>query len=435
MGTPFEYFLMEASERLERLSSGLMELEHAVDNADLLSDLFRDAHSLKGAAGISGLPDVSAICHRMEDRLCEVRDGAEAVTPELIDALLHTVDSLQELIASKSVDGMSDALTEQIISRLDKAAGTGGPKESEKSGPDAVKPEKTEEPLDIDIAKPSQKLGLDTVRIHVASLETLANATGELLVAGDRLRQRHMALRELNQFIRDKASRYQNDRFAADVCKPVAEKVRSILDDFTGDLAVVEPLVADIHELALDTRMLPVSTLFDRLARFVRDHCRQENKEAELVLEGTDTRVDRQVLAELYDPVTHLIRNALSHGIESIEERLRIGKPKAGVVLLKTLRHADRISIICEDDGRGIDEELVLKKAVSLGLVGEIESREMTAQQIRSLILDPGFSTAEMITDVSGRGCGHAGGRRSGGNVTRHPHHRIGNRQIHTASS
>ena len=415
MGTPFDYFLMEASERLERLSSGLMELERSVDNADLLSDLFRDAHSLKGAAGISGLPDVSAICHRMEDMLSEVRDGSEVVTPELIDALLNTVDSLQELIASRSVEGSSDALAEQIIGRLDRVAETVGSGISENSQLKKARKEKLDEPLDSDIRKAVPKPGLDTVRIHVNSLETLANTTGELLVASDRLRQRQFALRELNQLIRDRAGEYQNDRFAAVVCGPVAEKIRSILDDFTSDLAVIEPLVTDIHELALDTRMLPVSTLFDRLARFVRDHCRQENKEAELLLEGADARVDRQVLAELYDPVTHLIRNALSHGIESTEERVRSGKPKAGVVLLKTFRHTDRISIICEDDGRGIDEELVLEKAVSLGLVGEVESQELSAQQIRSLILDPGFSTAEMITDVSGRGGGHAGGRRPGG--------------------
>jgi len=247
---------------------------------------------------------------------------------------------------------------------------------------------------------------LETVRLRVDMLEALANLTGELRVAGDRLHRRLDAARNVYSLVRSECDRYQDDQAVGKALQDIAAAARGLIDDFTSDVTTFDPLIAEIHEQVLATRMLPVSTLFDRLERFVRDYCRQEDKQAELHVEGADTRVDRHVLEQLRDPLIHLIRNALSHGIEPSDERRRLGKNVVGTVRLATSRRGDRIRITVEDDGGGINHQRILAKAVSTGIVTRAEAAELSTRQIEALILRPGFSTAELITDVSGRGVG-----------------------------
>jgi two-component system chemotaxis sensor kinase CheA len=474
MATPLSYFQIEAVERLERLSYGVMALERSPGDQTLIDDLFREAHSLKGAAGVSGLPDVSEICHRMEDLLSSVRDGSEQVSTLMIDALLAATDAVQRLVSASVEERDCDIVPADIIERLgnlesskEAVASTAfeeapasvpitehgrertraglphrGAGEEPEQGP---KPQcrtaaendsttqKTREHEGQPVAEtvqstagadtPSAVVGptpeggrptsvgapgsaTDTVRLRVDMLETLGNRTGELMVAGDRLRQRLGVVRELHSLVGSEHNRHHNDHKSQQLLKPIATIVHRLIDEFTTDLTVIEPLIAEIHEGVLDTRMLPLSVLFDKLPRFVRDYCRQENKQAELRVEGADTRVDRQVLEQLRDPMIHLIRNALSHGIESPQERKRCGKNPSGTVRLTTSRRGDWIRITCEDDGRGIDRQKVLAKAVAQGLITEAEAAKLPAGQVERLILHPGFSTTEMITDVSGRGVG-----------------------------
>ncbi len=475
MATPLDYFHMEAVERLERLSSGLMDLERSPSDESLIGDLFREAHSLKGAAGVSGLTDVSEVCHKMEDLLSGVRDGSEQVNALMIDALLAATDAVQKMVAASVEERDCDVVPADIIERLgnlessaaavaqaateDAAANKpitkdnpdgmeSGPKQAPKQECRAAakndstahgsreregQPEvagasiPSRGPVDGNRIQSGDKTGVsfgqsavadkppaagtptctaDTVRLRVDMLETLGNRTGELMVGGDRLRQRLGVVRELHGLVQREHNRYHDDPKVQQVLQPIATLVHRLIDDLTTDFTVIESLIAEIHEGVLDTRMLPLSVLFDQLPRFVRDYCRQENKLAELHVDGADTRVDRQVLEQLRDPMIHLIRNALSHGIESPEERKRCGKDPAGTVRLTTSRRGDRIRITCEDDGRGIDRRKVLAKAIAQDLITEAEAAELPAGQVERLILRPGFSTAEMITDVCGRGVG-----------------------------
>ncbi len=452
MATPFDYFQMEAVERLERLSSGLMALERSPSDESLIGDLFREAHSLKGAAGVSGLTDVSEVCHKMEDLLSGVRDGTEQVSALMIDALLAATDAVQKMVAAKVAERDCDIVPADIIERLGnvesskEAVASTAPEDAPagepitEDGPDEVEPEPEQESkpecrtavvhdstapgshehegqpkpesihptavADAPSTAEAPSSATDTVRLRVGMLESLGNRTGELMVAGDRLRQRLSVVRELHGLVRSEHSRHKDDQEVQQVLRPIATIVHRLIDEFTTDCTVIEPLIGEIHEGVLDMRMLPLSVLFDQLPRFVRDYCRQENKQAELHVEGADTRVDRQVLEQLRDPMIHLIRNALSHGIESPQERKQGGKSPAGTVRLTTSRRGDRIRITCEDDGRGIDRQKVLAKAIAQGLITEAEAAELTAGQVERLILRPGFSTAEMITDVSGRGVG-----------------------------
>ncbi|MHC4697516.1 MAG: hybrid sensor histidine kinase/response regulator [Planctomycetota bacterium] len=453
MAKAHEYFQMEATERLERLSSGLLALERSADDQTLISNLFREAHSLKGAAGVVGLPTISEICHKMEDLLSDIREGTEQASAEMVDALLAATDAVQDLVAVPMDTRDSDTVLALVMERLHDVkhsttpaaaaasaeAGSATPQaECAPAGPDsapelragaespvtvcedlaAEKPQKDTGPPAVDNPSATQAgdtepsltpvpaSGMDTVHLRVDMLESLADRAGELMVARDRLRQRLGAVREMHNLLRGKCGRPHSDPGIEEALRPIATTARSLVDDLTTDYTVLDPLIAEIHEQVLDTRMLPVGILFDKLQRFVRDYCRQENKQAELHIEGAETRVDRHVLEQLRDPMIHLIRNALSHGIEPSEVRKRLDKNPAGHVRLCTSRHGNRIRVTCEDDGRGIDHQRVLAKAVSTGLIAQDEASGLSTAQIEELTLRHGFSTADMITDVSGRGVG-----------------------------
>ncbi len=450
METFLECFHAEAVERLERLSSGLIALERSADDATLIDDLFREAHSLKGAASVTGLTDVAEICHKMEDLLSELRNGNERASPPLIDALLGATDAVQKMVAAKSEKRDCDVVPGAIVEKLDSVnaseselgadqpelgaglpefgAGLPTPPEHQTegllaSGRPAVQPcgsvRKPATAAEVEptgsVAEPAMAAerpatanssGSDTVRLRVDMLESLGDLTGELMVAGDRLQRRFAVVKELHNVVRSERKRHADNHSVHEALAPIATAVHKLIDDFSTDVTVIEPLISEIHEQVLDTRMLPLSDLFDQLPRFMRDYCRQENKQVELHVDGAETRVDRHVLEQLRDPILHLIRNCLAHGIESPEQRERLGKDPVGTVRLSTSRCGDRIRIICEDDGRGIDRQKVLAKAVSAGLVTETDAAELSDEEITGLISQPGFSTAEIITDVSGRGVG-----------------------------
>ncbi len=422
MTTPLDYFQMEAIERLERLSSGLMALEQSPEELDIIQDLFREAHSLKGAAGVTGLKDIAEICHRMEDLLSTVRDGTEKPGAAMIDVLLSATDAVLELVAAEVEDRDSDIVPARIVERLTEVRATGAADDVAQPPEAAAVPavesaaepvvEPAAEPLNAAVKAgptkdgPKQPAGLETVRLRVDMLEGLSNLTGELMVASDRLRQRLSAVKDLHRSVREVCGGDDGDTEHLRSLKSVSHATRSIFDDLTSDFTIFEPLIAEIHERVLDTRMLPASVLFDKLRRFVRDYCRQEDKQAELRIDGSDTRVDRQVLENLRDPMVHLIRNAVSHGIEPNDKRKACGKDPVGIVHLTISRHGERIRITCEDDGGGLNCERILAKGVAKGLVSEADAPSLSDRQIERLILEPGFSTAEMITDVSGRGVG-----------------------------
>ncbi len=469
-----EYFQMEAAERLERMGSGLLALEQAPSDRTLIVDLFREAHSLKGAAGVSGLTDVSEVCHKMEDLLSALRDGSREADGPIIDTLLSATDDVRRMVTAlgeqetceidphavierlsrvegekenqttaaapvpESIDADAPAETAQapsgpqapaaIVAAGADSAVAGGPAISKLSqSPAAPAPLPPRDDTDHSVrsddnlvapvedateASAADKrstdaeaspLSADTVRLRIDMLESIGNLTGELMVVGDRLSQHVAALQELRALVNRQRSQHPD---AHDLLNPISQGLRQLAESFGSDVATISPLISDVHEQVLDTRMLPLSVLFDSLPRFVRDSCRSAQKEATLSIDGADTRVDRQVLEQLRDPIVHLIRNAVAHGIESPDEREQLGKPRHGTIRLQSSRRGDRICITCEDDGGGIDRQRVLKKAIAAGLIGSDDAADLSDQQVYRLILEPGLSTAEMITDVCGRGVG-----------------------------
>ncbi|NBU73906.1 MAG: chemotaxis protein CheA [Planctomycetes bacterium] len=377
----FEEFRIEAQEHLTRVADGLVRLERC-EGAVLVEEvngLFRALHSIKGSAGFLGLRNVELVAHAAETLLDRVRKGQQQVSTSLIDLLLQVNDRLIALV--EDLEASNSADVSSILERLKQAL------ESNPSAiPEAPKPESTYQALPTLIQPAGQDekdpgshhhLLLDpdrgrTIRIPVAVADRLMTLASELVLV------RNQALKRLEP--RDAAERELVQRLST--------------------------VTSDIQRTVTSTRMQPVGTLFQRFPRVVREISRQLGKTIDLVLQGTEVELDKGVIERLADPLTHLIRNACDHGIESPAARLKAGKQAMGTVKLIALHEGSLIHVIVEDDGGGIDPAKVGRKAVERGLLAEEERVSMTASRLQSLILRPGFSTAEVVTDLSGRGVG-----------------------------
>ncbi len=238
-----------------------------------------------------------------------------------------------------------------------------------------------DKPKEKDKDKEKQEQQVEKVlRIDVKKIEDLMNLVGELVLDRNRL------LRIASNLIQEYQSKYTDE----------LEAVLSSIDRIVGDLQIA----------VMKTRMQPVKRLFQKFPRVVRDISKMLGKEVELIMEGEDTELDKSILEKLEEPLIHIIRNSIDHGIEPPEERIRLGKPRKGIIKLKAYYQGDRIFIVVEDDGRGIDIEKVKKKALEKGLVTEDKLEKMSEKELLFLIFNPGFSTAERVSEVSGRGVG-----------------------------
>ena len=426
MPDPVDYFQIEAAERLVRLRNGLLAWEASPTSTAVVEDLFREAHSLKGAAGVTGIADVATICHGMEDLLSRVRDGNLESDAQLIDTLLAATDALDELVAAAvaktpadvDVAAFSAKLANHPTSRnapehVVEPPAISGPESDTAARDIAVQGTDTCDLSDTSERAPTTEESLpannaqhETVRLHVSMLDELSSLSGELIVAGDRMRQWHGALGQLRSMVRAESLRCQRHAEAESPIQNVEAMVSKLVEDLAMDFATIEPLIDEIHTRVLDTCMLPLGHLFDQLPRFVRDYCAKRHKQASLRIEGANTRVDRRVLEQLRDPIIHLLRNALAHGIELPADREAAGKAPAGTIRLRSWRSGDRVCVSCEDDGRGIDPEQVLAAAVSDHFISQTEAGNLSAEQVLRLLLLPGFSTSPGVDDVSGRGVG-----------------------------
>jgi two-component system chemotaxis sensor kinase CheA len=467
-------FLSEADEHLQQLEQGLLTLERRGPDPELVGALFRSAHTLKGSAGALGFGRIAQLTHAMEEALEALRAGRPA--DGLADLLLECVDALRSL-RHEVADGGERTEVAELLRRLEewKHGGAGGlhpvdvwvrlredcpmraaralallrllrehaqveevappeeaiargnlgleftarmrAREPESlqellTGPDVeavrVMPaaeSRDERWLDLgpqargklpDDPELTRRASLRTVRVDVERLDRLMNLVGELVV--DRIRFQQIA------------QRLREARLVDGVAEELAEA--------TTHLGRV---VSDLQAEVLKARMLPIEHLFSRFPRYVRDLARRAGKRVELVLEGQDTELDRSVIEQIGGPLMHLVRNAIDHGIEPPEERERAGKPAAGRLCLAAFQEEEGIVVVVEDDGRGIDTDRVRQKAVALGILSPEAAARLSEEEAVELIFHPGLSTAQAVTEVSGRGVGmdavRAGVQALGGSV------------------
>ena len=506
-----EDFLVEAFEMIEEMDQDLVELESNPDDLELLNKIFRVAHTIKGSGSFLNLDKLTYLTHHMETLLDKARKGEVAITPEIMDVTLESVDAMKgilEYIRDNGDDSSPDININSTVEKLDTIANGNKSlssdsenqnknnsrrvgrinldeitlenadeldmenltpeeldavlehlvdlknKESEENNPrivgrinldeitlenadeldmenltpeelDAVlehlvdlrnkeeNENKKEEPnLETSTSKEqpqtsattpkttpaeSDKKSLEikkkevnktlvhiseqTIRVDVKRLDQLMNLIGELVLAKNRL----------IKIYNDVEERYEGEKFLEEV-----NQVVSAISIVTTDLQIA----------VMKTRMLPIGKVFNRFPRVVRDLSRELKKKVNLIIKGEETELDKSIIEEIGDPLVHMIRNAIDHGIEPPEERVKKGKDEIGNVWLQAYNEGNMIVIEIKDDGRGMDPEILKQKAVEKGIITNTEASNMSNKEAFMLIFKPGFSTAAKITNVSGRGVG-----------------------------
>ncbi len=437
-------FLIEAGELIERLGEQLVGLEAAPDDSELLNAVFRAFHTVKGGAGFMAIEPMVLLCHHAEDLLNEARNGTVVLGAAHMDALLEALDLLNGMMTALGADMPLTVPPTALLQRLlPVVAGSAAPPPAAAS--DGAVIDDSEFEALLDNLYGSGAPGLTEAAPVISAMPASASAIGddEFEALLDALHGKGAApgagvsppsappSAPPPVALQSSAPPAAPVRHAA----PAETTVRvdttrlDVLVNHAGELVLVrnrllslaashgdEALATAANELdrvadelqtaVLGMRMQPVGRLFQRFPRIVRDLARQLDKEVELVLEGEGTDLDRSLVEALADPLIHLLRNALDHGVEMPQERERAGKPRKGRVCLAASQRGERISISVSDDGRGMDPQILRRKAVEKGLLDETQAARLTETECYELIFRPGFSTAAAISDISGRGVG-----------------------------
>ncbi len=457
-----EDFLIEAFEMIEEMDQDLVELESNPDDLELLNKIFRVAHTIKGSGSFLNFDKLTRLTHHMEAVLDRARKGELKITSEIMDVILESIDAMKailEYIRDNGNDEAPEINIEPIVEKLD--AITKGKsvsqtenkseslKEDEKVGNinldeitldnidemdlDSLSPEELDKILDKLVedvnsapkeetqeteknksenkeerskeknevskvpqqsaaktpSKQAQKNALkkhittteQTIRVDVKRLDELMNLIGELVLAKNRL----------IKIYNDVEERYEGEKF---------------LDELNQVVSSISIVTTDLQIAVMKTRMLPIGKVFNKFPRLVRDLSRELGKKVKLIIEGEETELDKSIIEEIGDPLVHMIRNSVDHGIEPPEERIKKGKPETGTVWLRAYNEGNMIVIEIKDDGKGMDPEKLKEIAIKKGIITPTEAENMNDKEAFMLIFKPGFSTAAKVTNVSGRGVG-----------------------------
>jgi two-component system chemotaxis sensor kinase CheA len=433
-------FLVEARELLQRLDEQLVQLETAPRDSELLNAVFRAFHTIKGGAGFLAIDPMVQLCHQAEDLLNDARNGVVVLDATQMDALLESLDLLNAQMDAMSEGGTLPAPSDALLQRLrltpvkpvavaaapvvienapstiddsefealldslygssgapgkavetasdntisddefeallDNLHGKGGHPGHQEAPPAAM-------PLPVPAAAPvaaepghapvRSNTAESTVRVDTGRLDGLVNHAGELVLVRNRL---------------------------------LSLAARSDDESLTTAAGDLDRVADELQGSVIGMRMQPVGRLFQRFPRIVRDLARQLGKEIELVTDGEETDLDRSLVEALADPLVHLLRNAVDHGLEGPDERERAGKPRKGTVRLVASQRGERIVIVVSDDGRGMNPDVLRRKAVEKGVIDEAQASRLSEAESLELIFRPGFSTASAVSDISGRGVG-----------------------------
>src|SRR6478672_6554876 len=363
-------FLVESYESLDRLDRDLLALERDPGSRDVLASIFRTMHTIKGTCGFLGFLKLERIAHAAESLLACVRDGSLAITPQTAGVLLATGDVLRLILRQIEVSGADgDDDHDALVAELERL----------RMAPESVYPtttaaEATPQPAaPTRGARPRSAFTDTTVRVDVGLLDRLMTLVGELVLA-----RNHLV------------------KLATDRPDP----------SLTSATQSVDHITAELQESVMKTRLQPIRTAWSTLPRVVRDLAVALDKRARIETVGDDTELDRSIIESIKDPLTHIVRNAVDHGIEESQVRIAAGKPAEGVVSVRAYHEGGQVTIEVSDDGAGIELEAVRAKAVELASMTPEQATRMSERDVVDLLFLPGFSTADHVTTVSGRGVG-----------------------------
>jgi len=406
-------FIEEARDHLRRLNEGLSALEQGDRNPETINAIFRSAHTIKGSSRMLKLSTISDLAHKMEDLLGTLRDGSKTFTPTLAQLLYRANDALATMVdqLDKSKDGNSiTAADASLCTALLQALNTDNaaaeiiaidnnamPSEA----PMAITQAPLAAPLtthdEQQLAPATQLKTADTVRIRLNKLDELLGLMGEVVSSHSRMRTR---LHEVHQLERAFVHQYDKDE------NPLVQQLHLFSQSFKEDVQQQETQMAELLDKALIMRMLPLAIVFEPASRMVRELAQSVSKQVTCQVLGSEIELDRQLIDKLSDPIIHLIRNAIDHGIESKAQRLANQKPEQGKITLSARQDGGWVLVEVSDDGGGIPLPLVLDKAIRKGITTPEKAANLSDQEIIDFIFLPGFSTNAIITDMSGRGVG-----------------------------
>lgn len=376
-------FLAEASESLEQLDQKFIDLEKQPGDTSLLNDIFRSIHTIKGAAGFLGFQQMVDVTHITEDVLNKLRKGEMKVTGGIMDAILQSVDLIKLLLNNiKEKNGREEDLKPVIAVLTEVLEGKfkdEDTREPAKSAPKAG--EADEEPRQARAEEASTAGREQSIRVDTERIDSVLNLAGELVLSRNRLMK-------LGGRLNDGAG---DSELNSHVNEAIAQ-----LDLVTTDLQLA----------VMKMRMQPIAKVFNKFPRMVRDLARQMEKEVELHISGEETELDKTVIEEIGDPLVHIVRNAIDHGMETPADREAKGKPRCGRVELKAYQEGRNIIVSVSDDGKGMDPEALKRSAVEKGLMCAEEAEKLSRSDAFNIIFIPGFSTAKAVSSISGRGVG-----------------------------
>ena len=446
----FLEFLSESHDHLEESESNILTIEEDPSDLELINAIFRGIHSIKGSAGFLGLTDMQKLSHELETLLDMARKGEITITQEITGVCLNSIDVLRKLrenlaikvdkILGKIADSNSSP-KEQLINiqpTIDEILSILSKETNQKKG-------SVEKQCDTDVPM-SESTQADTSQTGEPEVKSGEGYIGEILVDDGVISQEQLdkALQEKDRKIGeilvdegattpdkiDKALQQQSlqrqSGLQSRTVKVDTNKLDSLFD-LVGELVISTTLISgemkstnnngssknlpqlnkitkDIQNQVMSMRMVSLKQTFQKMSRLVRDVSKQAGKQIKLQISGEETELDKNVIEEIADPLVHILRNSMDHGIEPENERVDKGKPKEGTVRLSAFHRGGNIVIEIEDDGKGLQKDRILKKAIEKGMIKD--QSEISDNQIYNLIFAPGFSTAEKITNISGRGVG-----------------------------
>lgn len=433
-------FLTETSEGLSTLDVELVKLEQNPNDADLLGNIFRLMHTIKGTCGFLGLPRLESVAHAGENILGKVRDGELVVTGPIVSLILECLDQIREILnVLEATEAEPEGDDSELIKRLNAAAeGKLADAPADAAAPAAPEAPAAEMEEEVEfIPTPASETGNMTMmaeepQAEAAAEEPAAEAAPEPVAeaapapepeapaapapaaaakkpAGNQEVAKESSV--ANQSIRVNVDLLENLMTMVSELVLTRNQTLQILrgqkdSEFAAPLQRLNHVVSELQEGVMKTRMQPIGNAWAKLPRIIRDLSLELDKKIDLVMKGAETELDRQVLELIKDPLTHMVRNSADHGLEMPEDRIKVGKPETGKVLLNAYHEGGHIIIEIVDDGKGLASAKIKEKVLSNGLASEAELESMSEQQIQQFIFKAGFSTAAAVTSVSGRGVG-----------------------------
>ncbi|MDG4656178.1 chemotaxis protein CheA [Ectobacillus antri] len=455
-------FFEESQEHLQALNENVLVLENNPANLAVVSEIFRSAHTFKGMSATMGYTEMADLTHKMENVLDEVRSGNLSVTPAIIDIIFECIDNLEKMVADVQAGGWGNIDARQTTNKIEAILSGTTVKEVVISEETATQKEGDAWQIHIWIREDAMLKAVRAVMCMealrgygdivktVPDLECIeADEFGNYLMLEyatektvDDIKEILLDISDVEKIdiivpekkeekvvdVQEKATQTISTKVESRSIRVPLERIEKLMNMF--EESVIErgridelahaiqnkellehlnrlgDISKDIQNLLLNMRMVPIETVFKRFPRMVRSLAKDLGKKIDLEIIGEETEVDKIVIDEIGDSLVHLVRNAVDHGIETVEERQKAGKPETGKLTLEAFHSGNHVIIQISEDGRGIHKAKVLQRAISKGIISETEGAKLSEREIYELILRPGFSTAEVVSDLSGRGVG-----------------------------